>query len=668
MDKKILNEVMSHYNDWTDDMNIRLTRKNGWNDITDAYYGELPDDWPFDSKTTDPRIRTVLIEKNSKIAGGKYRGRLVPRESGDIISARINNAVLEFQWDNAQEGGSMPVKISLSDMDTRLYGSKFALVKWKTEYDDDGKVTFDGNECTPLDIRDCGIDYSASHIKDAKWFQHRSWEFLEDLENQTDVSGKPLFANLGKIKSDIASKKTEDGEKSTERRNEYVSRVKQLRGLEDRVGTDPAFPVVEIVTEYRKDRWITFAPEYSEVIRDIKNPYNHGKIPVAQLKYYPIQDDPIGESEVESVIPLWKAIQATVCSYLDEVVLKMRPPLKIIEGQARLETIVYGPEAQWLVASQGAIEEMRSNGEATRYFQTTYTALVSAFNTAMGMMSQGTSGVDPTATDKTATEVKQSVVQQNVRDEKNKLDLAEFIKDIMGMWLSNSKQFLFADPDKKEHILRIIGKENFDYFLQAGMDRMILPEESAQLIADIIQQNPNTTPQEVEEMSEAAKIPEFPVVENPEEKDPSKLKIKPKMKINEMGDMAEVYVTPDDLNGVYDYIPDIKSMTTGAETELMAGRQNAINLLTTNPTVLQLLAQEGFKPKVKELLTSNFEDLGLKDAERYFEKLQPQIPGQLGQPPVNPLAAGAPQMGGIQPPQQAGGLPAVPQAPAPIGF
>ena len=87
--------------------------------------------------------------------------------------------------------------------------------------------------------------------------------------------------------------------------------------------------------------------------------------------------------------------------------------------------------------------------------------------------------------------------------------------------------------------------------------------------------------------------------------------------------------------------------------------------LTANPLVLQLLAGEGYRPKIKELLSQSFEDLGLKDADRFFEKLPPPQPyGQIpGQPPVNPNAPGTPQMGGVQPPGQVGGLPQLPQTP-----
>ena len=96
-DEKIINEVTEHYKAWTDDNDIRRTRKNGWNDITDAYYGKLPDDWPFTSKTVDPRIRTSIIEKNARLINSKLRGRLVPRETGDVLKARIQNVVIDFQ-------------------------------------------------------------------------------------------------------------------------------------------------------------------------------------------------------------------------------------------------------------------------------------------------------------------------------------------------------------------------------------------------------------------------------------------------------------------------------------------------------------------------------------------------------------------------------------------
>lgn len=659
-DPDILTEILEHYRAWTDDNKIRQTRDYGWDEITDAYYGKLPDDWPFTSRTVDPRIRTSIIEKNARLLNSKLRGRLVPRETGDVLKARINNALIDFQWDSANDGGSMLTKLGICDIDTRLYQSKFALIKWKHEYDDDGKLTFCGNEFYPLDIRDCGMDYSASHIRDAKWFQHRSWEFIEDLENKKDSDGKSIFKNLGKIKSQLPKKEF----KTTRRDNSYISRVKNLRGLTDRIGTDRSFPIVEIVTEYRDNKWITFAPTYKEIIREIKNPYDHGRIPIAQLRYYPLQDDALGESEVEGVIPLWKAIQATLCGFMDEVVLKIRPPLKVLEGFARIETIQYAPEAQWLMSRADAVTEMQSSGDSIRYFETSYGALVSAFNTAMGMMSQGTSGIDPFQTEKTATEIRATMLQQNARDTKNQNDLAEFIKDFVMMWVSNNKQFLFHDPKKHEYVMKIVGTDNFEYFKRAGLDDMVLPPEATKTIADIIEQDPNISETQLMDLVDAGKLPKYPVIENPNEKNPDNYKIKPKMAVNEMEDGATLYITPEDLEGTFDYIPDVKSMALGSDVELSRSRNEAIELATNRPNVIQLLAQEGYRLKIKDLLVANYEDKGFRDAERYFEKIPEE---QALVPPGVGVQGGPGQMAGPGQAPPNAGVPGLPKAPLGAG-
>lgn len=655
-DEKLLLELNEHYQAWTDDVQRRLTRKHGWNDITDAYYGVLPADWPFISRTVDPRIRTSIIEKNARLVNGKLRGRLVPREGGDVIKSEIKNAMLDHNWDIANDGGTMNAKIGICDLDARLYGSKFALVKWKTITDDEGETKYDANEMEPLDIRDSGIEPACSHIRDAKWFQHRSWEYLEDLEQMTDHTGDSMYKNIDIIKSAIREGK------SSQRRNRFVSRIKQIRGLEDRMGQDRAFPILEVVTEYRQDRWITFSPEYNTILRDTDNPYEHDRIPVVQLRYYNTQDDPIGESEVEPVLPLWKAIQANMCAYLDEVMIKMRPPLKIVEGSVRIETIEYGPEAQWLMNSLDSVQEMQSGADSVRYFQTTHSALVSAFNTAMGDLSQGVSGIDPFNPEKTATEVKATERQRNVRDQKNQNDLADFIKDIMLMWCSNLKQFVFSDPKKREYILRIVGKESFKKFLDAGYADMELPHEVAMQIQEIIDANPDMTDQELLTIAQIGLVPKHPIVENPEDKEKDR-KMKPKMRISDTGDVADISVVPEDVEGLDDYIPDVKSMSSSYIDEMIQARQQAISLVTGNQMVQTMLAEDGYKVNIKDLIVDQLDNTGMRDAGRYFEKLSIQ-PQQNGGPnPTNPTQEGASMPGGPVQNSQVGGLQPTPQAP-----
>jgi len=655
--EKLLKECQQHYRWWNDDNEIRATRKNGWNDITDAYYGILPQDWPFTSRTTDPRIRTTLLEKNARLTNKRIRGKVIPREGGDIVKARVNNALLDFQWDTANFGGSMQTKLSICDMDARLYQSKFAYIPWKIIKGEKDEICFEGNEFIPKNIRDCGMDPNCDHIRSAQWFQMREWDLLENIEKNKD-----LYEGYAELTKKISIEK---GKSAQNRRDTaWQDRLKGHQGIEDRMGTDPAFPVIEKVTEFRKNQWIIFCPRYNVILTVMDNPYDHGKIPVSQLRYYPTDGDNLGESEVESVIPLWKAIQAVLCSMMDESISKMRPPLKIVEGSVRIETIVREPDAQWIVDNPNAITEMETRGDSVRYFQTIYPTLVSAFNVAMGDLSQGTSNIDPMGGDKTATEIRQVSKQQNSRDQKNQQELADFVKDFVSMWQSNNKQFLFKDQSKHEYVLRIIGEQMYESFKRIGMDEMVLTAEGSQAVQRLIDKTAETgEPMDqatLKMIMESVKVPKYPVIENPEEEDDNKLIIKPKLRMGVFGDSAELSVVPDDLEGSYDFIPDMKSMDTSAGEQAVIARSQALSQMS-NPNMLQLLQLQGWKPLIKDVLVANFEDWGLNDAGRFFEQINQNgasQPGILGQP-----QGGFSPTGGALPNQQAQGMGNVPQAP-----
>ncbi|MCK5616173.1 hypothetical protein KAR91_80660, partial [Candidatus Pacearchaeota archaeon] len=590
-------------------------------------------------------------EKKARLTNSKLRGRTVPREGTDIIKSKIQNALLDFQWDSASDGGTMNAKWGLMDQDTRLFGSCFGLVYWKYEEDKDGKVIFNGNEFKYLDVRDVGLT-NGDNVRNANWVQVSEFVTMDELETENTVPGEPKYPGLAELKDAVAND-TQD-----RRDNNYVSRVKSLKGIQDRLGEDKSFPVIEIVTEYRKDKWITFSPKHNILLREIDNPYNHGKIPVVQLKYFPLSDDPWGEAEVESVLSLWRAIQYTLNGYLDTMNIHMKPPLKIIEGAARMETIEWGPEATWIITQANAVTEHSGSAEPLKYFQSTYSALVSAFNTAMGDSSQGIGGVDPFSPDKTATEIRNTQRQQNVRDQDNQNSLSDAIKDMMMMWISNNGQFLFANKEMNEYIMKIVGEREFGFFKRQGLDQEILDQEGTQAIADAVGQlDGDVSDLQLQQMTQAGSIPKFPVIENPEETDPEKIILKPKMRIDETGQEAEISLVPEDLEGLVDYIPDVKSMAAGADVELRQARQQAVDLLLNNAGVQQMLAREGKQPNVLEILKELFEDSGTRDAERFFSDVK-QEEAQPQQLPQQQLPAGGlptqpeiqPQVGGAVPP------------------
>ena len=261
------------------------------------------------------------------------------------------------------------------------------------------------------------------------------------------------------------------------------------------------------------------------------------------------------------------------------------------------------------------VEAQIGNG-VVQTFNATYPALVAAYNTAMGDSSLGVSNVRGSFTQKTATEVRESTQQQNSRDQYNQLYLSEFIKDIMMMWVSNNKQYLFDDPTKHYHVMKIIGKENVKYFKQMQLDSKDIPDYAMQEIASVIEQNPNITDAEIMDVVGDVAVPDKPVVMNPED-NPEEYKVKPKLDVKEGDEEADLYVTKDDFDGTYDYIPDVKSMSIGAGEAQREARQKAVEL-ALNPQVQQMLASQGETINVKELLSSDLQDAGYRDADGLF--------------------------------------------------
>lgn len=622
----MINELLEHYRYSTNDNDIRRTRENGWDDVVKAYYGKLPEDWPYLAQVSIPIIRTTILEKNARLINGKLKGRLLPREDADEVKATIHNAILDYQWDNANFGGSMLEKWSLMDIQTRLFGASFALIYWRTEKRGD-KVLYDGNDMKVLDNRDVFVDYTANHIKNAKWVQVREFKSLKDLEEENKSSSVPIY--------DL--KEAKKNAEKDRRDRLYASVVKELRGIEDRVGTDSAFPTFEVVTEYRKDRWITFIPRLNSIIRDIDNPYKHNMIPVVQLRYYSVGDDVYGESEVETVLPIYRAINAIASSVIDENNLSARPPLKIANNETvTLSSLEYGPRALWLVGdSVNNVTEAQIGANTVNNFQVIYSSLLNAYNTAMGEMSQGVGVADPFSNEKTATEVRASQQQRLTRDQNNQLYLEQALKDQMMLWLLNNQQFV---DDKS--IIRVVGKNNLSDLISLGLHEEKIENETIDAVLNLINETEGVASDTlINEVLKLGQSYRYPVVKDGE--------VKPQLELDENGTTGLLTIKTDDLLGTYDYVPSITSMTINNSEMMKQSREKGLQLLL-NPNIMSLLQLEGEKPKIKDLLIQILEDNNIKDATKFFEKQQ--------QPTEQGIAPGQ-QVSGVNEPAGMGGIP-----------
>jgi len=657
-EEQIFHEVKHHADIGFDETDRRSTGTGRVGSISfdeaDELFRSYIDEgkWPYDALLFDPRVFTFIFEKTSRLIANKPKAKLIPREGADTLSAKINNALLDYQWDMATNGGSMLAKWALMDINTRKYGAAFALTKWRYEIDKRGKPLFDGPEMEVLNNRDIAHDLTATSIENCNWIQVRQYVTFQELERVNDYArAKPVYKNLATLRQAIGSDST-TGNGGDSRAVNWISRNRQISHLEtDPMGKDIVFKTVEIITEYRRDRWITFAPKHGVVLRDIENPYQNNELPVVMLRYLAIDDDLYGLSEIEPIKGLQKAINALLCQYVDEINQNLYSPIAIGPG-VRQHTLEWGKGARWIMnnpMTDFRLVESRSN--AAQFFNNTYSVLVSAMMNALGESSLGVSNIQPYQNDKTATEVKALQLQRNARDNYNQLMLAESMKRQLMLWHTMNQLLLFSDPEKQSYIIRIVGKDAIKYFQNQGMDQMQIPQEANDLMSaqsDISYGGDMSQLANNGILPDQHLMPKFPVNIGSKEKP----KLVPKLNI-EGTDGATIYVEPEDIKGQYDFSIDVESMTVTADEERRQARQTAVSLLVSNPNILALLQQEGIRPKFKELFITWLEDLGFNDAEKFFENAQVQqgTPGQSGSPDqmgemAKMLGGGGPGAGG----------------------
>ncbi len=647
-ERQVFSEIKHHTELGFHETDRRTTGKNrigslSFNEADELFRSWLNEtNWPYDALLFDPRVFTFIFEKTSRLIANKPKGHLTPRESSDMLSARINNSLLDYQWDNANVGGSMLSKWSIMDINTRKYGSAFALCKWRYERDAKGRVLFDGPDMQVLNNRDIAHDLSATAIENCNWFQVRQYVTVQDLEHVNDASRSgPIYKNLKKLKDAIAfNDQSATGGGGDQRGSNWISRNRSISGIElDPVGKDPSFKTIEIITEYRRDRWITVASKHGIVLRDIDNPYDNNEIPITMLRYYAIDDDLYGVSEIEPIKGIQKAINALLCQYIDEINQKLYSPIAVGPG-VRQHTLEWGKGARWIM--NNPMQDFRiveSQSNAAQFFNNTYGVLVSAMMSALGESSLGVSNTQPYQTDKTATEVKALQLQRNSRDQYNQVFLAEAIKRQYMLWHSMNQRLLFSDPKNMYYVIRVVGDDTLKYLQERGLNAYDFNQQDA---VDITMGNDSALFKDAAIPGLAQGTPRFAI--NIGDKNKPKFVSKLSMEEGSQGS-AQLYIEPADLLGIYDFSIDVESMQVSADADRKQGRQTAVTALTTNPNIALMLQQEGVKPKFKELFVEWLEDVGFIDAARFFE----DAPAQNTQVGQNAMGAIAKALGGGSP-------------------
>lgn len=279
---------------------------------------------------------------------------------------------------------------------------------------------------------------------------------------------------------------------------------------------------------------------------------------------------------------------------------------------------------------------------STNQFVNVYTVLTQMFKEALGESSAAYSSLKPFGSEKTATEINTNETTKSVRDNFNQIFLSEAIKEQMMLWHLMDKQFIFSDPARQYLAIRVLGRDSMNEF-----------QSLSEQVPDTSQMNMEGAMYDVSSGGggEIPSTPANPVLIGSE--------MKPKFELDDSGEMGTLYMTPEDMEGSYDYIADVEPMRANSSQE-DSKLLGDMFTMAVNPQATQMLASEGKKLKLSELMIDMFEAAGKKGSEKYFEVMQPQVPmegGQVGVPTNAPGGEAVP----------AGGVPGAVNAAAGMG-
>ncbi len=409
---------------------------------------ELSTEGEVHSQVFDPRLSTIVFERAARVMAQNPTGKAYAISKNDIGKNRFMNLLLRYYQKNANFWHSMVVKSRILDLYSLVYGTMFALVPWTV----DPKRNYIGPELIPLPIRTCFPQPSATSIGEADWFQVSSMKTIAWLEQQAKLSDK--WKNIDKLKQSVLGTSS-DGTGDT-KPTEMASFVEEEWYGGVPTGGDKAFPSVELRTEYRRDRWVVFAPKYDNMIlRDIPNPYDNGELPIVAKYAFPLLDSIIGLGEFERGKTLQYAINSLINLYMDSVKYSLFPPIQIDPNSVIASTIKWGPGERWLVKRPGVdIRQLRLSPLGLNTFQSTYSFLISAV-----MNQAGTSEVSsPQQTESTLGKTPQALrlmaARESARDEWDRTMMEDTLTQVYKKWID-----MIVKKQEKKVALRIFGEE-----------------------------------------------------------------------------------------------------------------------------------------------------------------------------------------------------------------
>lgn len=397
-----------------------------WNEKEAMMMGVPLDSYTRESASSvnDPRLATMVLERSARVMAQNPTGKAMAMSKDDKGKNMLMNLLLD-KWvlPNANSQYSFLIKSRLWDQYSLIYGTQFALV------DKVFKESYYGPDFWLLPIRDCRPQAGKFSVEDSDYFGVDTWVSRDYLKNLN----KDTWKNIDDLLLLSKEKPMAKGESNSNERT-FMSRQR-----EPSVRAGKTDGMVRIYTEYRRDRWVTIAPDYGEeklVLRNIENPHGDGQLPIVAKYCFPNMESIYGLGEFERGKTLQYSINSLINLYLDGVKMSIFPPVILDADGIVASTIMQEPAAKWLQTKPNSINQLPLNIRGMDTFQGTYNFLLAALQNQGGTTDTSVSaGSDPTY-GKTPRALNIQAARENARDSWDRFMMEESLQSLMGKFVN----------------------------------------------------------------------------------------------------------------------------------------------------------------------------------------------------------------------------------------
>ena len=415
-DNKLLTELMFQFTESDNDLtNIRDTGFT-WTEREEMLMGVLGD---AGSNLTKSQVNTqdlanIVLDGAARVMAQLPTGMIRAITNDDKGKSILINLVHEkYIIPNADSQYDFLTKLRLWDIYSRVFGSMPALVDYRV--DDD----YIGPDLWLIHPRSFFPQAGCYNMADMQYCQVSTWVNVEYLKSRDQQVWKNVKDLIYKVKHGAQSKSQLDSKYTPY--NQLNSSSAPEKGK---------FAQVELRTRYERDRWVTYAPNYNLIVRDIPNPQGNHKLPVVMKHCFPVIDRLYGIAEFERGYTLQYAANSLINMFMDGRRMAIYPPLLIDATGVVPSTIEYKAGAKWLMTKPNSIAQFESDPQVTKDFISSYGFIKSAIlnmsataDTAINPQNVPTKGKSPAA-------IKKQNSQEGARDNWDRFMMEQALEEV----------------------------------------------------------------------------------------------------------------------------------------------------------------------------------------------------------------------------------------------